>query len=226
VVYVSWSETPEAWDPETEGGYPDVYYAYLENGEWSEPKNMSNTPDWGEYGAGLYAHDKDIHVFFGSSKLTEPGQMNYLVLRKGEIIRQEKANFSFLDIAMIFEDDKIHAVYGNWAYSEPYDSTKEYLALEGKVFYNYFDGQDWYAGMGAELLPPEFSENSEKPTLVASSIGPGYQDKILLENGETDLYREMHPEAVYKDGLIHAVFEHNQHGTYDAYYIVFKPKNP
>ena len=226
VVYVSWSETPEAWDPETEGGYPDDFYAYLGNSVWSEPKNISNTPDWGEYGMALFTGGQDVHTFYIPSRMTEPGQMRYVVLRKDEILREEIVNFSFTDISMIFDGDKIHAVHGGWVYKDAYEGPDKKLALEGKVYYTCFEGENWYAGMGAELLPQEFLDNSEKPVLVGETTGPGYQDRIILGNGETDSYREIRPETVYKDGLFYTVFEHIQNDTADAYLVVFRPNNP
>lgn len=222
VVYAFWAQLSEGWMAED----ADIYYSFLENGEWSEPKNLSSTADWYEYGAMPFANGLGLHVFYGSSRGTEPGQMSYVVLRKDEIVRAEKANFSFTDIALTFEGDKIHAVYGGWHYASPYVSPEEELILEGKVYYNYFDGQEWYAGMGAELLPQEFCDNSEILKLDASTVVPDKQDKVTHEDGEIGNYREIRPRAVYKDGIIHTVFEHNQQGTYDAYYIAFRGEQP
>ena len=226
VVYITYSESPRPWDPETEGGYPDDFYTYLENGVWSEPRNISNTPDWGEYGMAIFANGSDMHTFYIPSRMTEPGQMRYVQIRKEEIIREEIANFSFTDISMVFDGDKIHAVHGGWGYKNAYEGPDSELVLEGKVYYTYFDGEDWYAGMGAELLTQEFLDNSENPILVAESIQTGHQDTIIMENGESSLYREIRPETVCKDGLFYTVFEHIQDGTADAYLVIFRPDNP
>jgi len=78
---------------------------------------------------------------------------------------------------------------------------------------------------GVKILFRDFYDNAETLKLDLSSIGPDKQAKVILENGNTDLLREIHPYAVFKDGVVHAVFEYNQHGTYDAYYVAFKKKS-
>ena len=74
------------------------------------------------------------------------------------------------------------------------------------------------------MLPEEFIANSEILTLIPESIGSNYQPHVIDKDGVTDLYREIHPEISYINDVFYLVFEHNNQGTYDAYYMTFKHK--
>jgi len=220
IVYVFWGEFSSGMY----GGDVDIFYSFLKDGAWSQPVNLSQSNDWMEFMTVpwyQYANGSKVNVFYMATKGSEAGPTTHVVLQGGEVISTKKINFGFGDIALVSEEDRIHAVFGGMGPVSPGDK----FTLKGEVYYNYFDGQDWYAGAGVKILPRDFYDNAETLKLDLSSIGPDKQAKVILENGNTDLLREIHPYAVFKDGVVHAVFEYNQHGTYDAYYVAFKKKS-
>ncbi|MDD5038873.1 MAG: hypothetical protein PHN78_06110, partial [Dehalococcoidales bacterium] len=217
VVYAFWGE----FSGGMYGGDIDIYYSCLKNGKWSDPENLSRSQDWMEFMAVpwyQYANGSQLNIFYMATKGSEAGPTTHVVLRGDEVISSNQINFGFGDIALASEGDTIHAVFGGMSPVNPEDN----MAIKGEIYYNYFDGQDWYAGAGAKILPRDLYNNAETLKLDVSSIDPEKQAKVFLENGGTDLLREIHPYSIYKDGVIHAVFEYNQQGTYDAYYMAFK----
>ena len=214
IIYVFWGEFSEGMYV----GDVDIYYSFLEDGVWSEPKNINNAEDSMEYMAIPFGNDMGVHAFYMAILKTEPGPTSHLIIDRDEIIRDQKINFGFGDIDLVFEGDGVHAVYGG---AGPVEGGGE-MTAKGYVYYNYYDGEEWGAGKGVDILPKEFVDNAELWKIDVSSIGSDQQAKIILENGEKDLLREIHLDAVMKDGLIYAVFEYNQYGTYDAYLVTLK----
>lgn len=202
------------------GGDIDIYYSFMEGGNWSEPKNLSNNDDWMEYMA-LPFGNSEVHAFYMPILKLEPGQTREVIINKDKIISDQKINFGFGDIDLIYDGEGINAVYGG---AGPVEGEEE-MTAKGYVYYNYYDGKEWGAGSGVDILPKEFVDNAELWKIDVSSVGSNQQAKVILENGEKDLLREIHPYAVYKDGIIHVVFEYNQKGTYDAYYMAIKRKS-
>ena len=92
------------------------------------------------------------------------------------------------------------------------------------ISYNYREDGEWKLAGGLSILPEEFTANSEIITLIPESIGTNSQPNVMDKDGATGLYREIHPEIAYIDGVFYLVFEYNNQGTYDAYYITFKIK--
>ncbi len=108
IIYVFWGECTEGMY----GGDIDIYYSFLEDGVWSEPKNISNTEDSMEYMAIPFGSDIGIHAFYMAILKTEPGSTSHLIIDRGEIIKDQKINFGFGDIDLVFKGDGVHAVYG------------------------------------------------------------------------------------------------------------------
>ena len=213
ILYAFWGEFTEGMY----GGDIDIYYSFMEGGNWSEPKNLSNNDDWMEYMA-LPFGNSEVHTFYMPISKLEPGQTREIIINKDKIISDQKINFGFGDIKLIYDGECIYAVYGGVG---PVGGEEE-MAVKGYVYYNYYDGKEWGAGRGVDILPKEFVDNAELLKIDISSVGSNQQAKVILENGEKDLLREIHPYTVYKDGIIHVVFEYNQNGTYDAYYMAIK----
>ena len=211
--YVFWGEFTEGMY----GGDIDIYCSFLEGDIWSEPKNLSNSDDWMEFMAMSFGNS-EVHAFYMPVSKLEPGQTREVVINKDKITCDQKINFGFGDIDLIYEGEGIHAVYGG---AGPVEGEEE-MTAKGYVYYNYYDGKEWGAGRGVDILPKEFVDNAELWKIDVSSVSSNQQAKVILENGEKDLLRELHPDIVLKDGLIYTVFEYNQKGTYDAYLVTLK----
>jgi hypothetical protein len=222
VIYVTWTQLMEGTG--TFGGSRDIFYSFSGNGAWSEPNNLTNTPDWDEFATRPLHASYDIgeaYLFYDELRGAEPGATYFIVLNRDKFSK-EKVDMSFCDIALVSAEDKIHAIYGGY-----YPEQRGEITLSLKLLYNYFDGESWYGGRGVDILSQEFMDNSERQTL---DISPERFDdisiQIFLDDGSKDLAREIHPYTIYKDGLIHVVFECNQRGTYDAYYMAIRPQSP
>ena len=221
LVYAFWGQFSDGMY----GGDIDIYYSCLKDDNWSEPKNISRSNDWMEFMAVpwyQYANGPQVNLFYMATSGAEAGPTTQVVMMGGEVLSTRQINFGFGDIALVSEGDKIHAVFGGMGPVNPEDK----WTIKGEIYYNYFDGHEWFAGAGEKILPRDFYNNAETLKLDVSSIGPDKQAMVILENGSIDYLREIHPYAVSKDGIIHTVFEYNQHGTYDAYYMAFKQKAP
>jgi len=153
---------------------------------------------------------------------SEAGPTTQVVLRGSEIVSSKRIDFGFGDIALVSEGERIHAVFGGMSPVNPEGK----LTIKGEIYYNYFDGQKWYAGAGANILPRDLFNEAETLKLDVSSIDSQKQAMVFFEDGSRDLLREIHPYAIFHDGVIHVVFEYNRHGTYDAYYMAFKRQTP
>lgn len=219
-VYAFWGE----FSSRMYGGDVDIFYSFLKDGVWSHPLNLSRSNDWMEFMAVpwyQYTSGSQVNVFYMATRGAEAGPTTHVMIKAGEVTSAKQINFGFCDIALVSDEDRIHAVFGGMGPVNPEDK----FTLKGEIYYNFFDGKEWYAGAGMKISPRDFYNNSETLKLDLSSIGPDKQAKVILENGSTDLLREIHPYAVFKDGAVHAVFEYNEHGTYDAYYVAFKKKS-
>ena len=217
VVYITWAET----DTGMYGGRVDVYYRYLKEGVWSERINLSNTSDLDEHGVmPFYPADATdpAHAYFTRTDITQHRGTMHIEFSNGETTIEE-IPFSFTDIATIEYNGDLYAIYGGWI---PIDSTS--WNLYPHISYNYREDGEWKLAGGLSMLPEEFIANSEILTLIPESIGSNYQPHVMDKDGATDLYREIHPEMAHINEVFYLVFEHNNQGTYDAYYMTFKIK--
>lgn len=210
VVYIFWVQSPDGKDVE-------VYYSYIKEGKLTGPIDLTNDPVESDCWCRAFAKGDEVHFFAQPCGIAHKPHLRHTIFKDGIKWKEETIEAPFPEGYATFESDKIHMVVGTPGFSTQEANIAKFVHL---VYYYYFDGSYWHSNL---LIPQQMIDDYERVTIDLTPSVP--ENEIgIAPDGTREYTREEHPEVAFVGGVLHVVFEYNEHGTYDAYYMTIKPK--
>jgi hypothetical protein len=192
----------------------EAFYAYLKDGKWSTPIDLSNSKEDNCWNS-AYPNGDEVHFFEQACGSNHTAELHHIVFKAGSIAEQEIIDMAYSGGYVVFEEDKMHMLAIDPTTSELSGNT---LKFKFTIDYRYFDGSSWHS---TPIIPQQMINNYAwnnvdlTPGIAESQMG-------ITPDGSKEFVHEEHPEMILLDGVLHVVFEYNQNETFDAYYMTIK----